>query len=123
MTLILNKGLKPHKAFEGACLLVSSYYQGLLDKQRDLDDYLYENKDIDQDREDQLDKYQHDITINDIWYDGDKDIRILFGTEAQISNLSLMSENVVKLDNLGILFPPLGINEMPSLLSKMIKGK
>lgn len=125
LTIVLNKGLKPHKAFDGACLLVSSYYQSLLDKQRQLDEYTFVKDELSltKEQDEELDKYNDDIVADEQWFNSDKQIRLLFGTEVEIYNLSTVYEDSIKIDNVGVLFPPMAISEMPSFLQRYVKHR
>lgn len=125
LTIVLNKGLKTHKAFDGACLLVSSYYQSLLNKQRRLDEYTFvkDESSLTKEQDEALDRCNDAIVMDEQWFNSERQIKFLFGTKVEIFNLSAVYEDSVKIDNVGVLFPPMAIDEMPSFLKRYVNHR
>lgn len=102
----------------GQCLC--EYYSSLLDKQRALDDDMYNPKKDTEESDIMLTQFNDRLRDEEEWARLGRPIKVLVGSKTQVYNLSTYDYSYMGKDV--VLFPPMRVEKMPSILKNMLKN-
>lgn len=98
-----------------------NYYEDLLDKQRMLDDDMYNSSFSDND---ELNKFSADIQNEEEWSKQDRPTLIITGDKVKVYNLGASAIEGTYYKETGvIMFPPQEYNQLPFILRNTLRNK